>query len=38
MVRDGKLAAATLSTLDRSTFESVVERMVLEAYRAKKSE
>jgi hypothetical protein len=38
MTRHGKLVPGVVSTLDRSTFESVVERMVLEAYRAKKSE
>lgn len=38
MMRAGKLTAATLSTLPREVFEQVVEKMVLEAYRAKKSE
>jgi hypothetical protein len=36
--RGGKLVPMTISTLERSTFESIVERMVLEAYRGKKSE
>jgi RimJ/RimL family protein N-acetyltransferase len=38
MTRNGKLVPGVVSTLPRSVFESVVEKMVLEAYRAKKSE
>ena len=37
MTRGGKLVSGVMSTLPREVFEQVVERMVLEAYRAKKS-
>jgi hypothetical protein len=38
MTRGGKLVSGVMSTLPREVFEQVVEKMVLEAYRAKKSE
>jgi len=38
MTRHGKLVPGVVSTLDRATFESIVERMVLEAYCGKTSQ